>query len=99
MKTNISSPLISKMAIRSSGRSSFEAALKESFYQYWNLPRGTASSRGRANFVKQFAIDCARIMSRAYQYPYPLPKQFTDVSKKEINDDRQISKRGKAPPG
>ena len=37
-------------------------------------------------------------MSRAYQYPYPLPKH-TDEPKKEINDDRQISKRGNAPLG
>jgi hypothetical protein len=53
--------------------------------------------RSRANFVRRLAVDRARIMSRVYQYPYPLPN--TDEPKKEINDDRQISKRGNAPLG
>jgi hypothetical protein len=50
------------------------AALRETFYRYWNLPRGTAITRttttrnSRANFVKKFAVDRARIMSRFHHY-------------------------------
>jgi len=62
-------------------------ALRETFYKYWNLPPGTVSKPRPCEICK----DRARIMSRAYQYPYPPSKRVTDEPKKEINDDRQIS--------
>ena len=86
MKINILFPLMSR-SHDLNGKLNI-GALRETFYKYWNLPPGSVSKRGHA----KFAVDRARIMSRAYQYPYPLPKQVADEPKKEINDDRQISK-------
>jgi hypothetical protein len=86
MKINISFPLMSR-SHNLNGKLNI-GALRETFYKYWNLPPGSVSKRGHA----KFAVDRARIMSRAYQYPYPLPKQVADEPKKQINDDRQISK-------
>src|SRR6516164_7444775 len=41
------------------------AALRATFYQYWNLPPGTVTTRNnRANFVRRLAVDRTRIMSR-----------------------------------
>ena len=62
-KTNILFPLMSR-SHDLNGKLNI-GALRETFYKYWNLPRGTVSgSRSHA----KFAADRARIMSRANQY-------------------------------
>ena len=85
MKTNILFPLTSR-SHDLNGKLNI-GALMETFYKYWNLSPGTVSKRGHA----KFATDRARIMSRAYQYPYPLPKHTDEPKKETTMTDKSVS--------